>query len=209
MHYISSFYYFRPGYGFRAEDNKSTTNVAWLVGAAGGVAQDSAPRHIDIVDTVAPSPLAVAPLAMNPRMGYSLSRSKTVSDIPFYGDKGGGSEASDSNPVTRHTRQQSPVKRTQSSVSVTPVSSVADMSTLSTQATVSTQGSVRSKVVRHKTLLGSSSRLYKFSQSLSSLTTITSDSRAASSTTSTLRSGFKLLLGHNLMVCKDQSSPET
>ena len=174
------------------------------MGAAGGVAQDSAPRHIDIVDTVAPSPLAVAPLAMNPRMGYSLSRSKTVSDIPFYGDKSGGSEASvasDSNPVTRHTRQQSPVKRTQSSVSVTPVSSVADMSTLSTQATVSTQGSARSKVVRHKTLLGSSSRLYKFSQSLSSLTTITSDSRAASSATSTLRSGFKLLLGHILMVC--------
>ena len=42
-------------------------------------------------------------------------------------------------------------------------------------------GSLKSRVVRQRTLLGSSSRMYKFSQSLSSLTTITSADSTADS----------------------------
>ena len=172
---------FRLSYGFRAEDNKSTTNVAWLVGAAGGVTEDSPAHHIDIPapDSVTPpSHLAVAPLTSSIRMGYSLCRSKTVSDMPCYE---GESDNSD--------KQPSPVKgvkRNSSSVSVSGCrveENAGSRYDMSQAGTISTQGSLRSRIVRHRTLLGSSSRLYKFSQSLSSLTTITS-----ASTASTLRS---------------------
>ena len=158
---------------FRADGNKSTTNVAWLVGASPGpvVGETVATHHIDITaqdHLQPPSHLAVAPLGPEEggrRMGYSLARSKTVSDLPGWAHHGDGK-----------------VKRKHSSVS-----SVSDLTAsktnVSTLGTVSTLGSLRSKIVRHKTLLGSSSRLYKFSQSLSSLTTLGTDSRA-----STLRS---------------------
>ena len=154
--------------------------MAWLVGAAGGVAEDSPAHHIDIPapDSVTPpSHLAVAPLTSSIRMGYSLCRSKTVSDMPCYEGE------------SDHSDKQTPVKgvkRNSSSVSVSG-SRVEESSgsryDMSQAGTISTQGSLRSRIVRHRTLLGSSSRLYKFSQSLSSLTTITS-----ASTTSTLRS---------------------
>ena len=167
-----------------AEDNKSTTNVAWLVGSSRREQEEE--HHIDIRDEgelQPPSHLAVAPLA-SPRLGvqalqrkvspsqtpsppssappsrqqgYSLARSKTVSDMPFWahGDR----------------RQERGVSSSSERLYVKAATS---------QATVSTLGSLRSRIVRHKTLLGSSSRLYKFSQSLSSLTTITSgDSRAS------------------------------
>ena len=102
-------------------------------------------------------------------MGYSLARSKTVSDLPGWAQTG------------------SKVKRKHSSVSdYSSQDMTASKSNISTLGTVSTLGSLRSKIVRHKTLLGSSSRLYKFSQSLSSLTTLGTESRASLS--STLRS---------------------
>ena len=161
--------------------------MAWLVGAAGGATQDLTPHHIDIPapDSVTPpSHLAVAPLASsstNIRMGYTLCRSKTVSDMPCYE---GESDNSD-----KQTRVKG-VKRNSSSVSVSGSrgdDSAGSRCDMSQAGTVSTQGSLRSRIVRHRTLLGSSSRLYKFSQSLSSLTTITS-----ASTASTLRSVLKL-----------------
>ena len=166
---------------FRAEENKSTTNVAWLVGASPGPALEETvtTHHIDITaqdHLQPPSHLAVAPLSSEEasrRMGYSLARSKTVSDLPGW------------------AQGERKVTRKQSSVS-----SVSDLTAsktnVSTLGTVSTLGSLRSKIVRHKTLLGSSSRLYKFSQSLSSLTTLGTDSRA-----STLRSG-NLACSHRL-----------
>ena len=107
------------------------------------------------------------------------------------------------NRVNR-VKQRQVVRRNMSSVSVMSdnfgdimgstgdnrMGSTGDMSTMavatdtmSTLGTVSTTGSTRSRIVRHKTLLGSSSRLYKFSQSMSSLNTITS----AESRGSTLR----------------------
>ena len=180
-----NFLYFRHSYGFRAGDNKSTTNVAWLVGAAGGVTQDLTPHHIDIPaphSVTPPSHLAVAPLASsttNIRMGYTLCRSKTVSDMPCYE---GESDNSD-----KQTRVKG-VKRNSSSVSgLRGDESAGSRYDMSQAGTISTQGSLRSRIVRHRTLLGSSSRLYKFSQSLSSLTTITS-----ASTASTLRCVLKL-----------------
>ena len=136
------------GERFRAERNKVTTNVAWLVGAAGGLQESEEKHHIDIAepgDLQPPSHLAVAPI---PGPGYNLARSKTVSGGLAGGERG------------------SPARLA--------------------AATNSTMGSLKSRIVRHKTLLGSSSRLYKFSQSLSSLTTITSESRAGSQT-STLK----------------------
>ena len=152
---------------FQADGNKSTTNVAWLVGASPGpVVESLTSHHIDITaqDQVQPpSHLAVAPITpdMSPGpgggSGYSLARSKTISDLPQWAH---GDRRPSSSP---------------------------DMSPVSTLGTVSTLGSLRSKIVRHKTLLGSSSRLYKFSQSLSSLTTLGSESRAGASTSSTLR----------------------
>ena len=160
---------------FRAEENKSTTNVAWLVGASPGPALEETvtTHHIDITaqdHLQPPSHLAVAPLSSEEasrRMGYSLARSKTVSDLPGW--------AQGERKVTRKNSS---------------VSSVSDLTAsktnVSTLGTVSTLGSLRSKIVRHKTLLGSSSRLYKFSQSLSSLTTLGTESRASLS--STLRS---------------------
>ena len=164
---------------FRAEGAKSTTNVAWLVGASPGPAllETVTTHHIDITaqdHLQPPSHLAVAPLGTEEgrgrRMGYSLARSKTVSDLPGWAQAG------------------SKVKRKHSSVSSVSDNNSPDLTAsktnVSTLGTVSTLGSLRSKIVRHKTLLGSSSRLYKFSQSLSSLTTLGTDSRA-----STLRSG--------------------
>ena len=181
-----------------SEGNKSTTNVAWLVGS--NRRGEEADHHIDIPDQgdlQPPSHLAVAPiLPASPRLGvqalggnkspppsssgtpsppaptaqapkqqaptrqagYTLARSSTVSDLPFWAHKepAGREERSSSSSERLYTRG--------------PTS----------QATVSTLGSLKSKIVRHKTLLGSSSRLYKFSQSLSSLTTITSgDSRTS------------------------------
>ena len=177
------------------EGNKSTTNVAWLVGS--NRRGEEADHHIDIPDQgdlQPPSHLAVAPiLPASPRLGvkalpggnkspsfsssgtpsppapttqqtptrqagYTLARSSTVSDLPFWAHKDptAREERSSSSSEWLYTRGQT------------------------SQATVSTLGSLKSKIVRHKTLLGSSSRLYKFSQSLSSLTTITSgDSRTS------------------------------
>ena len=150
------------------------------------MAQDSTPHHIDIPaqDSVTPpSHLAVAPLASPApatlRMGYSLCRSKTVSDIPCY-------EGESDSDKPRTPRQGLPgVKRNSSSVSVSGCRDESSGSgcDMSAAGRVSTQGSLRSRVVRQRTLLSSSSRLYKFSQSLSSLTTITS-----ASASSTLRS---------------------
>ena len=159
--------------------------MAWLVGAAGGVADHSPAHHIDIPapgSVTPPSHLAVAPLTSSIRMGYSLCRSKTVSDMPCYE---GESDNSDKQPPTPVKQG---VKRNSSSVSVSGPRGVEENNAgsrydMSQAGTISTQGSLRSRIVRHRTLLGSSSRLYKFSQSLSSLTTITS-----ASTASTLRS---------------------
>ena len=144
------------------------------------MAEDATSHHIDIKDkdsVTPPSHLAVAPLAPSSsiRMGYSLCRSKTVSDMPCY--EGEESDNSD--------KQTPGVKRNSSSVSVSGSRGETSGSRydMSQAGTISTQGSLRSRIVRHRTLLGSSSRLYKFSQSLSSLTTITS-----ASATSTLRS---------------------
>ena len=155
------------------------------MGAAGGVTQDLTPHHIDIPapDSVTPpSHLAVAPLAStNIRMGYTLCRSKTVSDMPCYE---GESDNSDKQTQVKG------VKRNSSSVSVSGSrgeESAGSRYDMSQAGTISTQGSLRSRIVRHRTLLGSSSRLYKFSQSLSSLTTITS-----ASTASTLRCVLKV-----------------
>ena len=219
----------RPTQGFNADANKSTTNVAWLVGAARKADEN---HHIDIrdQDLQPPSHLAVAPIIaastssnspltvtsnssdslLSPsslfancstpspspsqkrqekvtpvkpnvnsiKMGYSLSRSKTVSDLPFWADEVRDQVAGDRNNSREQAKQVTSemVKRNMCS----------DRGTLYSKglaaATVSTMGSLKSKIVRHKTLLGSSSRLYKFSQSLSSLTTITSESRPASAT---------------------------
>ena len=158
---------------FRAGGNKSTTNVAWLVGASPGPAlvETVTTHHIDITaqdHLQPPSHLAVAPLNTEEtdtrRMAYSLARSKTVSDLPGWAD--------------------SKVKRKHSSVSdYSSQDLTASKTNVSTLGTVSTLGSLRSKIVRHKTLLGSSSRLYKFSQSLSSLTTLGTESRASLSST--------------------------
>ena len=151
------------------------------MGAAGGVTEESPAHHIDIPapDSVTPpSHLAVAPLTSSIRMGYSLCRSKTVSDMPCYE---GESDNSDKQPTPVKG-----VKRNSSSVSVSGSrveENAGSRYDMSQAGTISTQGSLRSRIVRHRTLLGSSSRLYKFSQSLSSLTTITS-----ASTASTLRS---------------------
>ena len=163
---------------FRAEGKKSTTNVAWLVGASPGPAlvETVTTHHIDITaqdHLQPPSHLAVAPLQSEEgerrRMGYSLARSKTVSDLPGWEGEAQGERK---------------VKRKHSSVSdYSSQDMTASKTNVSTLGTVSTLGSLRSKIVRHKTLLGSSSRLYKFSQSLSSLTTLGTESR-----TSTLRS---------------------
>jgi hypothetical protein len=156
-----------PG-GF-SDANKSTTNVAWLVGSS---RREEADHHIDIRDEgdlQPPSHLAVAPIpgpapAPGPERGYMLARSKTVADLPCWADTQGSSPSSTP-------------ERGSSSESSERLYSKGPTST----ATVSTLGSLRSKIVRHKTLLGSSSRLYKFSQSLSSLTTIASgDSRSSS-----------------------------
>merc|ERR1719232_945527 len=130
----------RPGYGFKAEDNKGTTNVAWLVGAARGLTSEDSSHHLDIdtQDSVLPPPhLAVAPLTNlvtsvnnnsnqvvtsvnnnnNIRMGYSLCRSKTVSDIPCWeGDNHPGDEG-DHNDKKKSKR----VRRSPSSVNNTPV----------------------------------------------------------------------------------------
>ena len=178
-----------------SEVNKSTTNVAWLVGSNRKEREDE--HHIDIRDQgdlQPPSHLAVAPINIpsSPRLGvkalamkknstssstpsppapsrndnkisaarqagYSLARSKTVSDIPIWAEE---------NPSPKRGRSSSSERL----YARGPTST----------ATVSTLGSLRSRIVKHKTLLGSSSRLYKFSQSLSSLTTITSgDSRTS------------------------------
>ena len=188
-----------------SEGNKSTTNVAWLVGS--NRRGEEAEHHIDIPDQgdlQPPSHLAVAPIlpaspllgvkvlgetkspstsssssssgtsspptpssqaakqAPTRQAGYTLARSSTVSDLPFWAHK-----HKDKDPTTREERSSSSSERLYTRG---PTS----------QATVSTLGSLKSKIVRHKTLLGSSSRLYKFSQSLSSLTTITSgDSRTS------------------------------
>ena len=161
---------------FRAGGNKSTTNVAWLVGASPGPAlvETVTTHHIDITaqdHLQPPSHLAVAPLLNTEeedsrRMSYSLARSKTVSDLPGWAGA------------------QSKVKRKHSSVSdYSSQDLTASKTNVSTLGTVSTLGSLRSKIVRHKTLLGSSSRLYKFSQSLSSLTTLGTESRASLSST--------------------------
>ena len=210
-------FFFRSSYDFRSGGDKSTTNVAWLVGAATGPIDDSQ-HHIDIVtpDKILPPPyLAVTPLQVKtpaqpplqppaynsppkvtttlPKMGYSLCRSKTVSDIPCWTGDNVNNDTSD-HKVTKVNRvkQRQVVRRNMSSVSVMSetMGSTGDMSTMtvtsdtmSTLGTVSTTGSTRSRIVRHKTLLGSSSRLYKFSQSMSSLNTITS----AESRGSTLR----------------------
>jgi len=195
-------FYKRQSYGFRADENKSTTNVAWLVGAASGsVTVDTTPRHIDITtqDSVTPpAHLAVAPLndknnnkntnsVNNIKMGYSLCRSKTVSDIHCW--NGDNSDQGDScdRPLGLGDKDQGKVprrpgvRRNASSVSICQDKSISGSRyDMSAAGTISTQGSLRSRIVRHKTLLGSSSRLYKFSQSLSSLTTITSESRPAS-----------------------------
>ena len=167
---------------FRAEGEKSTTNVAWLVGASPGPAlvESLTTHHIDITaqdHLQPPSHLAVAPLnteegtsSSRRRMGYSLARSKTVSDLP--GWEGGQAQTGRK------------VARKDSSVSeYTGPDLTASKTNVSTLGTVSTMGSLRSKIVRHKTLLGSSSRLYKFSQSLSSLTTLGTESRASLSST--------------------------
>merc|ERR1719320_1068184 len=120
----------------------------------------------------------VKPNVNSIKMGYSLSRSKTVSDLPFWADEVCDQVAGDRNNSRDQAKQVTSemVKRNMCS----------DRGTLYSKglaaATVSTMGSLKSKIVRHKTLLGSSSRLYKFSQSLSSLTTITSESRPASAT---------------------------
>ena len=214
----------RPTQGFNADTNKSTTNVAWLVGAARKADEN---HHIDIrdQDLQPPSHLAVAPIIatsstsnspltvtsnssdslLSPsslfatsstpspnqshqekvtpvkpnlnsiKMGYSLSRSKTVSDLPFWAHEFQVDKVTSEQPK-KVTVDMSVVKRNMSS----------DRNSMYAKglaaATVSTMGSLKSKIVRHKTLLGSSSRLYKFSQSLSSLTTITSDSRPGSAT---------------------------
>ena len=187
-----------------SEENKSTTNVAWLVGS--NRRGEEAEHHIDIPDQgdlQPPSHLAVAPIlpaspllgvkvlgenkspssssssgtsspptsssqaakeAPTRQAGYTLARSSTVSDLPFWAHK---DKDKDKDPTTREERSSSSSERLYTRG---PTS----------QATVSTLGSLKSKIVRHKTLLGSSSRLYKFSQSLSSLTTITSgDSRTS------------------------------
>lgn len=155
-----------PSSSFSAEGNRSTTNVAWLVGAANPPHE---PHHIDIrhrAEIQPPSHLEVAPLEPSlgerrpTEMGYSLARSKTVSDMPLWASD---LRSGDSRPT--HPLQES--------VLVGPEDSEAGL----TAATVVTMGSLRSKVVKHRTLLGSSSRLYKFSQSLSSLTTLGSESR--------------------------------
>ena len=135
---------------FAAQGNRSTTNVAWLVGAT--TKPQPQEHHIDILDShiQPPSHLEVAPLV---QMGYSLARSKTVSDIPLWAQ-----EAVNPPPAPQ---------------------SVAAAEPGLAAATPHTTGSLRSKVVKHRTLLGSSSRLYKFSQSLSSLTTLGSESRTS------------------------------
>ena len=126
-------------------------------------------------------------------MGYSLCRSKTVSDIHCW--NGDNSDQGDScdRPLGLGDKDQGKVprrpgvRRNASSVSICQDKSLSGSRyDMSAAGTISTQGSLRSRIVRHKTLLGSSSRLYKFSQSLSSLTTITSESRPASAV-STLR----------------------
>ena len=224
----------RPTQGFNADTNKSTTNVAWLVGAARKADEN---HHIDIrdQDLQPPSHLAVAPIIATSstsnspltvtsnssdsllapsslfaasstpspnqsyqekvtpvksnlnsiKMGYSLSRSKTVSDLPFWAHEYQVDKVTSDPPTPKKVTANMPVVRRNMSSDMSRNMS-SDRNSMYAKglaaATVSTMGSLKSKIVRHKTLLGSSSRLYKFSQSLSSLTTITSDSRPGSAT---------------------------
>ena len=160
-----------------------------VVGAAYSPQQHQ--HHIDILELQSPSHLEVAPLnkpglanqltnkpGLNTKvtnlpensnkpvkMGYSLARSKTVSDIPLW------ARATDSDKTNPQPNQQAP----------TIVPDLEEMGSESGLAagTMVTMGSLKSRIVKHRTLLGSSSRLYKFSQSLSSLTTLGSTSRTS------------------------------
>ena len=160
-----------------------------VVGAAYSPQQHQ--HHIDILELQSPSHLEVAPLnkpglanqltnkpGLNTKvtnlpensnkpvkMGYSLARSKTVSDIPLW------ARATDSDKTNPQPNQQAPTI-------------VPDLEELGSESglaagTMVTMGSLKSRIVKHRTLLGSSSRLYKFSQSLSSLTTLGSTSRTS------------------------------
>ena len=157
MHCCKPIHYFRQSYGFRADDNKSTTNVAWLVGAAcGSVNVDNTPRHIDITtqDSVTPpAHLAVAPLndknnnnnsVNNIKMGYSLCRSKTVSDIHCWnGDNSDQGDTCDRPPAFSENKmpRRTGVRRNASSVSVCQDKSISGSRyDMSAAGTISTQG---------------------------------------------------------------------
>ena len=161
-----------PSSSFSAEGSRSTTNVAWLVGAANPPVLE---HHIDILDKQEinpPSHLEVAPIGSTLKvkdMGYSLTRSKTVSDMPLWARDISSEDESKPRAWTDSIRIISDESETMS-----------DSGSGLTAATLVTMGSLRSKIVKHRTLLGSSTRLYKFSQSLSSLTTVGSESRTSS-----------------------------
>ena len=100
------------------------------------------------------------------RMGYSLARSKTVSDIPLLARNSG----SDSVEITNRLKPppssdkgiggMSPIMNNNNNNKNDSVNG--STANLSSTPLFVKRGSLRSKVVKHSTLLGSASRLYKF-----------------------------------------------
>ena len=140
-------------------------------------------------------------------MGYSLARSKTISDIPQWAThnqqkkqknvKLGYKNYEYLNKVSSSGLNTLSSNSTQTSDSIIDLaSSSINSSSCSLQAVpnslqagpnslqaghISTNGSLKSRIVKQRTLLRSQTRLYKFSQSLSSLNTLgTEESRASS-----------------------------
>ena len=121
-------------------------------------------------------------------MGYTLARSKTISDIPQWATENDNAKSEKSENDNRYFNKVKSVgthstNSTQTNDSILDLNSSLDGSTYALQmgGHISTNGSLKSRIVKQRTLLRSQARLYKFSQSLSSLTTVGTESSRASS----------------------------
>ena len=120
-------------------------------------------------------------------MGYTLARSKTISDIPQWATENDNNKSEKSDENRYFTKVKSvgthSSNSTQTNDSILDLNSSLDGSTYALQmgGHISTNGSLKSRIVKQRTLLRSQARLYKFSQSLSSLTTVGTESSRASS----------------------------
>ena len=107
-----------------------------------------------------------------PTMGYNLARSKTISDIPHWANQAKLGQNTSDNKMNYSVNTMSTNTSDGSTFNTLDSTTTAPSSEGLLPATVSTNGSLKSRIVKQRTLLKSETRLYKFSQSLSSLTTV-------------------------------------